>query len=58
MNISTDARVVPKVFQVYGDIRHLSFSPDGSRFAFTSGRDEIQIWDAPWSVEETSFGPE
>ena len=53
-----DARVVPKVFQVYGDIGLLSFSPDGSRFAFTSERDEIQIWDAPWSVEETNFGPE
>ena len=55
---AVDARAGPKVFQVYGDIRLLSFSPDGSRFAFTNRRDEIHIWDAPWSVEETNFGPE
>ena len=47
-----DGTSAPKVFQVDGDIRHLSFSPDGNRFAFTSGRDKIQIWDAPWGVEE------
>ena len=47
-----DITAAPKVFQVGGYVRLLSFSPDGSRFMFF-GSDVIRIWDASWSVEET-----
>ena len=49
----THDTTAPKTLQVDRHILQASFSPNGSRFALMNGRNEIQIWDASWSMEET-----
>ncbi|PAV14715.1 nucleotide-binding-oligomerization-domain like receptor [Pyrrhoderma noxium] len=51
-----DVKAPPKVFEVgYKSILRVAFSPDSSRFvSLNEDRDEIQIWDASWSEEETT----
>ena len=50
-----DVKAPPKVFQVDDSILRVAFSRDSSRFVSLNGhQDEIQIWDASWSEEETT----